>query len=285
MTERTSFVSATDIVGQEGLAPTVSALASQLSALEKSTNYQFNSLSAAVVSAAEAVRRETAAEAQRLNTLLHENADKSNLKTEALRMEVAQRFARTTTELQRIEDAAQLALATYRESARQQGDIIISKYDGVIATMNEGLRGEAAAQSRFAEERMERLQEVKNLHWHEHSATHLQQEEAVRVAVTALDKRLDAMNEFRNALTEQASRFVTATAVDSEKADTRRRFELVEAKLNTLEKEMGRELRSEVRPVQDAKVGQSAIIAAMVVGVSILGVLIVLANYLSARGG
>jgi hypothetical protein len=119
--------------------------------------------------------------------------------------------------------------------------------------------------------------------WSGHRLLHEQADSHTNASVVALDKRLDGMNEFRQQLTEQAKTFSTTTEFGAEKVDTRRRFEMLENKINTLERDMGTAMRAEVRPVQDARVGQMAIVSAVVIGISILSVIIVVANYLSTQ--
>ena len=103
------------------------------------------------------------------------------------------------------------------------------------------------------------------------------------MAVSTLDRRLEGMNEFRAALVEQQRNYALGSVVDTERVDTRRRFELLEAKLHDLEKRLGRDLRAEVRPVQDHITGQAAIIAAVVACAAILGSVIIAVNFLVTR--
>jgi hypothetical protein len=230
-----------EIVGPEGLAANLAALASQLGALEKSTNQQFGSLAQAVEMQAAGIRRETASEAQRLDTLLSENANRSNMLVDALRAELL------------------LQIAT--------------------------IRAEIANVAAVADQRMSRFMEVKDLHWTEHRETHAQQAEAIRLAYAGMDKRLDAMNEFRAQISDMTGTFATKESVDKSvgnvearvergELDARRRDELKEAKINDLEKQLGREMRAEVRPVQDMKVGQGALVAAIAVAVSLISIIV-----------
>lgn len=53
--------------------------------------------------------------------------------------------------------------------------------------------------------------------------------EAAKVALTAMDKRLDGMNEFRNQLNDQTKNFVTKESVDE-------RFMSMQSKIDALQK-------------------------------------------------
>jgi hypothetical protein len=130
--------------------------------------------------------------------------------------------------------------------------------------------------------------------WGAHTESHQAKDRADDAALAAMNHRLEGMNEFRAQINELTRTLAPRDVVDtlissiasrleSEKVDTRLRFEKSEAKINALEKEMGRELRAEVRPVQDARVGQLAVVSAVVIGISILSVVIVVANYLSTH--
>jgi hypothetical protein len=115
--------------------------------------------------------------------------------------------------------------------------------------------------------------------WEAHKDVHHQEQEAIKVALANQEKRLDALNELRGVVDDREKTFATKEAFGSLEQrftrfeeDTRRRFE-----------EMGVELRRESRPGQDLKLGTSTIISVIVIGISILGFIIVVANYLSSR--
>ncbi len=94
-------------------------------------------------------------------------------------------------------------------------------------------------------------------HYREHDAT----EQAIQVAVQAMDKRLDAMNEFREALTSQQATFVRRDMLDAFAKES-------EKKLDTLS-EVINELRREQSNQQGRLVG---IAAAFSVGVVLINI-------------
>jgi hypothetical protein len=259
-------------VGPEGLAITLAGLAQQVGAIEKAADLKVEALRREMASYNDAFKRETTLEIARTLVMLEDNAEKSTLRIEALRIE----------------------LDDYKAFGKTQGDVIISKYDGIIAALEAALRAELAAIATAAHKDVQRLQEVKDLHWHEHALTHAKEGEAIHIAQAAMDKRLDAMNHLNNRIESMSNEFPNKEAIDRQfgnlearvdrgEQDTRLRFERLDSKLNTLEKEMGFELRKEVRPVQDMRVGQGAIIAAIAVAISLISIIVVLANFAAAR--
>ena len=207
------------VVGAEGLALNTQAVASQISAVEKSS-----------INAMESVRREMTLE--------------------------------------------RLAIEKDILSIRQQIDL-----------EKESIRRELA--------QMVKMQETDSFeHWRAHDALHLAQDRSDDAANEAVEKRLGILNndktQIRDILTTVATRESVDVAltssnrnIESEKADTRRRFETLEAKFYELEKDLSQEIRKEVRPGQDMKVGQGAIVAAVLFLITLLGGLVVVMNLVS----
>lgn len=254
----------------------------------------FSSLALALEHASDSIRRETKMESERLNTLLEENAEKSNLKVDAMRMELLLLTESIRREMQTMDDAQRREFLAYQKALDTERQVVISKYDVIIQNMKDALRSEMKGIGDVAMERMARFMELKDLHWHEHRLTHNQDSEALRVAQAAIDHRLDTANHLNERMEAMTATYVTREAVDRavgtlearverNEIDARRRDELKEAKINTLEKEMGIELRREVRPSQDRAVGQGAIWAAIVGAITLIGIIIALANFAVAR--
>ncbi len=279
-----------EIVGSEGLGTTVAAVAQQVSSIEKGTAAMFASIALALENASESIRRETSLESNRLNVLLEENAEKSNLRDASLRSEVALIVESLRREADSAHEAQRREFAAYQFSLNTERQVVISKHDVIIANLGDALRGEMKGLDAVAMERMARFMELKNLHWDEHRLTHSQESEANRLAQRAIDQRLEAANHLNERIEGITSTFSTQAALDRavgalearverNEIDARRRDELKEAKINQLEKDLGIELRREVRPVQDARVGQAAIWAAVIGAIALIGIIITLANY------
>ncbi len=279
-----------EVVGSEGLGTTVAAVAQQVSSIEKSTAAMFASVALALEHASESIRRETTLESHRLNALLEENASKSNLRDEAIRGEIVLLVEAIRRETKLTEEAQRREFAAYQFSLNTERQVVISKHDVIIKNLGEALRSEMQGIGDVAIERMARFMEVKELHWHEHRLTHAQEGEAIRVSQRAIDQRLDAANHLNERIEVLVSTYATRDSVDRSvgtlesrvernEIDARRRDELKEAKINQLEKDLGIELRREVRPVQDRAVGQAAIWAAIIGVIAVIGVIVTLANY------
>jgi hypothetical protein len=56
-------------------------------------------------------------------------------------------------------------------------------------------------------------------HEKEHERDHIATDQAIRVAVTAMDKRLDSMNEFRETLNSQQATFVRRDMLDAYRSE------------------------------------------------------------------
>lgn len=123
-----------------------------------------------------------------------------------------------------------------------------------------------------------------------HEAVHVQQHRAIDAAVSSLDKRLEGLNELRKVVVERDKAYATIAAlagvqlaIESEKVDTRLRFERIESRLNDMVTSLSREARNEGRPGQDLKNSQAAIIAAVLFAVAVIGIIIAIANIATAR--
>lgn len=271
-----------DVVGQEGLATTVAAVAQQVSAVEKSTSQQFAAISSATATAEESTRRERSLEASRIDVLLSENRAQSTLLTEGLRAETNLMIAGVMRDLN-----------DYKAASLAHGVTLISKYDGVITAQAEALRMEMQAIASVAGERMVRFMEVKELHWAEHNRTHAKESEAIHTASNALDRRLTDMNHLNARIESLTREFPTKESIDQRlngieariernEVDARLRDERKEGKLYELEKNFGIELRKEVRPVQDSRVSQAAVIAAVFGAVTLIIFAVAMFNFLGS---
>ncbi len=222
-----------EVVGSEGLAVNTQAVASQISAVEKSAGQAIDSL-----------RRE-------LLLVL----DSKQAEHTAMRLEV------------------QLLV----ESVQKQ-----------IELEKDSIRRELTQAEKFAEaSACDR--------WKSHEALHHAQERSDDAANEALEKRLTILNndkvQIREILATTATRESLDAAiaaitrnVESEKTDTRRRFESMEAKTYELENRLGNSIRAESRPGQDLSKGVGTILAAITVLGLVIGVLIAVANYMSSQG-
>jgi len=139
----------------------------------------------------------------------------------------------------------------------------------------EGVEGDVRRIDERHQSALHRIDERHSASWSAHKEIHAQEQEAIRVALQNMEKRLDGMNEWRGTIGDRDARLATRESVTSLEArftrfeeDTRRRFE-----------EMGVELRREVRPGQDMKTSQAAIIAAVVLVIMFIGFLITIANF------
>src|SRR5687768_12941196 len=165
----------------------------------------------------------------------------------------------------------------------------------------EGVAEEVRKEARLANEGISReLEIMKNLlmemgheRWRAHESLHHQEQQAVQVAVEAMDKRLDSMNEFRAQMNDMAREFATKESTDKAttglesrlfrlEEDTRRRFEVGEATARDRFEKSGHEGRVALRPLEDERTGRVAIIAAIVLVGTILGMIVLAANFLSA---
>jgi hypothetical protein len=117
--------------------------------------------------------------------------------------------------------------------------------------------------------------------WDNHEKLHSQEQEAVRVAVATMDKRLDSMNEFRAQMGDMTRTFATKETVDKAVASLEARLSRMEEDTRRRFEEGGRESRVALRPLEDANAGRGAIIAAIAVVGSILAIIVIVMNMLS----
>jgi hypothetical protein len=137
---------------------------------------------------------------------------------------------------------------------------------------NDPLRAEVALHIR-------RLDERHDSDWAAHQAVHQRELVAVEKVAASIEKRFDDANEWRGTISDRDQRLASQEALEAIKKeltdfkhDTRLRME-----------NMGDLIRKEVRPVQDARVGQVALVAALIIGVSVISAVIAVANYLSSH--
>jgi len=114
-----------------------------------------------------------------------------------------------------------------------------------------------------------------------HREVHTAESQARDKAATAVDKRLEAMNEFRDQLRQQATSFLTISVFDTWKEENRRQNEDLKVLITDLQKT---DLGSESRRSGTIR-GQGMVIAAIVgsisVAATILGLVILVGNLLS----
>lgn len=324
MSERAN-VSSADIVGQEGLGRDVSAVAQQVSALEKSMNFQFSSLQTSIQQAAEAIRKETTLEIARVNALLDAADVRAETSiasaVEARTLEIGRLEAMieagckvAADNLARVEENQKREFEIFKIALDKERQIVIERHDGIIANLASSLRSEIKGVGEVGMERMARFMEVKELHWEEHRSTHAQEAEAIRVAQMSADKRIEALNEMRGMVQDQAKEFAPlrmveelrrgiTDRVDREALDARLRFEKVDSTnnerfiridsninerfarienlINAKFEATSREYRTELRPVQDKQTGNAAVIAALFGAVTIILFAIAIFNFMS----
>lgn len=74
-------------------------------------------------------------------------------------------------------------------------------------------------------------------HAKEHDREHLSTEQAIRVATQSMDKRLDGMNEFREALTSQQATFVRREMLDAYAKEADKKHDILTGVVNGLLRE------------------------------------------------
>jgi len=126
-----------------------------------------------------------------------------------------------------------------------------------------------------------------------HDAVHIAQQRALDAATAALTDKLSDMNEFRQQSRDREATFAVretvdrslealATVINNEKADSRRRFEAIESKMNEMQTLLSREARTEGRPGQDLRTGQDATRQLIALALVVLGILVSVAIYLAS---
>jgi flagellar motor component MotA len=119
--------------------------------------------------------------------------------------------------------------------------------------------------------------ELHEAHSTAHSDRHIAEQQAVRAATTAMDRRLDEMNNFREQLRDQASTFARKEMVDSVETQASRQYEELRALIQTE--------REERRATEGVKRGMSSTTAIIVTAIgvvgTVLGIIIVGANLIT----
>jgi len=103
-------------------------------------------------------------------------------------------------------------------------------------------------------------------------------QKAIEKADFATEKRFEGVNEFREQLSDQASRFVTRETLDALIAKLETQIERTHEDLDVLAK------RVDVREgqVQGNRITVGNLVTAVTLAVAVIGVLVVLSNYFSA---
>lgn len=147
---------------------------------------------------------------------------------------------------------------------------------------------QVSAIEKKADEAVSSIRREEELRWHGHLKQHSQEQEAVEKAVVAMDKRLDGLNELRQAMNDRDKSFTPISAhdelarrIDRAELDSRQRFENLDKRINDLSTMASREAREQGRPGQDLKSNQSAIVAVVLFAVTVIGFLVVVVNFLS----
>lgn len=105
-------------------------------------------------------------------------------------------------------------------------------------------------------------------------------QEAITKAEAATDRRLEGMNEFRDSLSDQATRFVTKDALDSLVAKLESEIDRNREDLDSLAK------RIDIRQgqLEGSKITTTTLVTVITVSIAVLGLIIVLANYFTLHG-
>jgi hypothetical protein len=138
------------------------------------------------------------------------------------------------------------------------------------------------------DERHKAHAEEHRIHEHAHEREHEATEQAIKTATIGLDKRLDAMNEFRDQLRDQASTFVRQENFDTFKDERRHALSALEdandRRFDELRQLIATE-REERRAAEGVRRGMSATTAIIVTAIgvvgTVLGIIIVGANLLT----
>ncbi len=104
-------------------------------------------------------------------------------------------------------------------------------------------------------------------------------QKAIEKADTATEKRFEGVNEFRAQLADQAGKFVTRETMDALIDKLAQQIDRNRQDLDSLEKRI--DLRQ--GEIQGTSFTMARIVTAVTLGVAVLGVLIVLMNYLTTR--
>jgi len=136
------------------------------------------------------------------------------------------------------------------------------------------------------DERHKAHYEEHRIHEKAHEREHAATEQAIKTATVSLDRRLDQMNEFRNALTEQAATFVRRETLDAFITERRHALEVVgdemDKRYDELRQLIGTE-REERRANEGVKRGMSQttgiIVGAIGVAATLISILVIFANF------
>lgn len=137
-----------------------------------------------------------------------------------------------------------------------------------------------------------RIDERHNTAWINHEHMHELDREGVRVATAALNVRLEGMNAFRAEMNEMSREFLTKDQydraheplikrMDITDAENRRLFALLESTMRDRLDIITKDQRALLRPLEDERAGRLALIAAVVFIISLISIVIVVANFVT----
>ncbi len=189
------------------------------------------------------------------------------------------------SQISAVEKASAQSVDSIRRENQLSGDVIDMQIKAIITQIElekGSIQRELSHMVKFTEA-------ASFEHWRSHESLHLAQDRSDDAANEALEKRLGILNNDKIQIREILASVATRESVDlaltasnrnieSEKSDTRRRFEMLEGKIHELEKNLSKDIQVESRPGQDMKTSQAAIIAAIGVVATILGIVIVVMN-------
>ncbi len=192
------------------------------------------------------------------------------------------------SQISAVEKAAAQSIDSVRREQKLAVDIVCAE----IAAIGKQIALEKDSIRRELEQMVKGAELVALAAWQSHQSLHLAQERSDDAANEALEKRLGILNNDKVQIREILGTVATRESVDvaltssnrnieSEKSDSRRRFEMLESKIHELEKDLSKDISREARPGQDMKTGQAAIIAAIGVVGTVLAVIVVALNILS----
>jgi len=178
--------------------------------------------------------------------------------------------------------------AELRELRKMAGEMFLAghleKHDMEQVAVQTALAGEQARLEHHRTSHSEAHAAHEKLHDVEagaHQAMHDAEERAVKAAVSAMDKRLDGMNEFRDQLRDQAGTFVRTPEMQALEKQFRSDLESMDKRIDT-EREERREQQS-LRVGTQQGISQSTAFIVGAVGLvgAILGVIVIVSNFLT----
>ena len=110
-----------------------------------------------------------------------------------------------------------------------------------------------------------------------HKQQHASEQDAVKAATTAMDRRLDGMNEIRTQLNDQAQTFARKDAVDTLENQSTRQYEELRALIQT-EREERRANEGAKRGISQ---GTAIIVGAIGLAATVVTTVVLLANFLT----